>query len=143
MSVEADKVNTSVSTSISKLNDNFFIKKLIDGSSNLNDEASPLKDNFTISAGNFEQLQLDLYLQYIIIYLIIILLVFLIMKNLSKRNIKLEILSNIPMLQALFLNLFKWWGKTNTIWVYLILINILICMIISAWSLHIIVNNIY
>lgn len=139
--IEANKLNNSISTSISKANDNPLIKKLVDGSSDSDNMVSLVKDNFTISAKNVEQLQLDLYLQYVIIYLLIILLVFLIMKKISEHDIKLEFLKNIPLIQGIFFKLFKWWGKTNIIWVYLILINILVCMMISAWSLHLIINN--
>ncbi len=87
--MEVDKINSNVSTSISKSNENPFINKLIDGSSDSN-VVSSIKDHFIISAKNVEQLQLDLYLQYVIIYLLIILLVFLIMKKLSEYNLKLE-----------------------------------------------------
>jgi large-conductance mechanosensitive channel len=67
-----------------------------------------MKDNFTISVKDVEQLQLDLFLQYVIIYLLIILLVFLIMKKISEHDIKLEFLKNKPLLQGLLLlKLFK------------------------------------
>jgi hypothetical protein len=105
--IEGNKVNSSVSTTISKLNENPFIKKLIDGSSDSNLASSSTKDNFTISTKSVEQLQLDLYLQYAIIYLLIILLVFLIMKKLSEYDVKLEFLNKIPLLQNIFLRLFE------------------------------------
>ena len=66
-----------------------------------------MKDNFTISVKDVEQLQLDLFLQYVIIYLLIILLVFLIMKKISEHDIKLKFIKNIPLLQGLLLKLFK------------------------------------
>src|SRR3979411_765075 len=105
--IEANKLNNSISTSISKVNDNPLVKKLVDGSSDSDNMVSLVKDNFTISAKNVEQLQLDLYLQYVIIYLLIILLVFLIMKKISEHDIKLKFIKNIPLLQGLLLKLFK------------------------------------
>jgi hypothetical protein len=63
------------------------------------------------------------------------------MKKLSEYDVKLEFLNKIPLLQNIFLRLFEWWGKTNIIWVYFILINILICMIISAWSINLVINS--
>src|SRR3981189_2890573 len=58
--IEANKLNNSISTSISKVNDNPLVKKLVDGSSDSDNMVSLVKDNFTISAKNVEQLQLDL-----------------------------------------------------------------------------------
>lgn len=82
MVVEADKVNGSISTTVSKSNESPFIYKLTDGYSDSH-IVSSIKDYFIIPTKSVEQLQLDLYLQDLIIYLLIILLVFLIIKKLS------------------------------------------------------------
>ena len=128
--INADKV--SISTS------NPYIKKLSTESESMEGGS---KDCFNISSLDVEQLQLDFYLQIVIIYLLIILFVFLIMKSISDRDLKLEFLNKLPFIQTLLLKVFKWWGNTNVIWVYTILITVLISMIISAWSIYIILNN--
>ena len=48
--IEANKLNNSIFIFVSKVNDNPLIKKLVNGSSDLDNMISLAKDNFTISA---------------------------------------------------------------------------------------------
>lgn len=153
LNVNADKLNTNVDNINNNVNNvntkveafksnnivnNYYIDKLVSDSESGN---NPNNNNFNISAIDVEQLQLDFYLQVVIIYLLIILLMFLIMKSLSDRGLKMEFLNKLPFIQSLVLKLFKWWGKTNIIWVYIILIIVLVGLTISAWSILIILHN--
>jgi hypothetical protein len=142
ITAEAEKVNSSVGISESNYNDPYISKSAIDY---LESNGGNSDNNFIISSLDVEQLQLDFYLHLIIIYLLIILFVFLIMKNFGEHVPKFEFINKLPWgnhIQILLIKIIKWWSKTNILWIYVILVNILICMIISAWSIFIILNNI-
>lgn len=70
---------------------------------------------------------------------------FIVMKNISKRNLNFENIGKLPFaghLQILLVKLFNWWNKTNDVWIYLILIVVFISLMISAWSIYVIIGNI-
>ena len=142
LNVKVDKINSSVTASSSnnKIDDLYPAKSVIEPG----DSSGGNIDGSIISSLDIEQLQLDFYLHIVIIYLLVLVLVFLVMKSFSKRNLKFEFVKKLPLgdyIQILFIKIFKWWDKTNILWVYLILIAILICMVISLWSISIILNN--
>lgn len=96
--ISVDNVSAKVSTS----NTNPFIKKLTESGDN---EGS--QDLFNISSLDVGQLQLDFYLQVLIINLLVILFIFLIMKSISDREIKFKFLDKSPFIQRLLIKLFK------------------------------------
>jgi len=119
-----------------------YIQSLLGGAGKSNGNT----DNFLISALDLEQLHLDFYLHLVILYLLVILFVIMIMKSISKRNLKFEFVQKLPLgpyLQTLLIKLFNWWDKTNDIWIYLILMVVFFSLIISAWSIYIIIGNIH
>ena len=137
ISASIDKLNSNITASSNK--NNYVINKFIDDSSNSNNNYN------MISSLDIEQLQLDFYLQIAIIYLVLLVVVFLIMKNISHLNLEFKFLEKLlygKYIQSIMIKLFKWWGKASNIWVYIILINILICLIISTWSIYIILGHI-
>ena len=140
LNLKAEQLNTVIGTSNSSNNDT--INKFVEGAGKSNGNT----DNFLISALDLEQLHLDFYLHLVILYLLVILFVIMIMKSISKRNLKFEFVQKLPFgpyLQTLLLKLFNWWDKTNDIWIYLILIVVFFSLIISAWSIYIIIGNIH
>jgi len=137
INIKAEGINTTVDAS----KDNEFINKLVQSNNN-NDGDS----NHIISLLDIEQLQLDYYLHLIMIYLFIILFVIIIMKAISKRNFKFKYALKLPKgvyIQELLIKIFKWWDKTNDFWLYSILICLFISLIVSAWSIGIIIDNIH
>lgn len=67
------------------------------------------------------------------------------MKNISKRNLNFTLLLKLPFghhLQIILIKLLNWWNKTNDIWIYLILAVVFFSLIISSWSIYIIIGNI-
>jgi hypothetical protein len=67
------------------------------------------------------------------------------MKSISQYKWKLKFFKKLPFgnnIQLLLLKLISWWDKTNIIWVYVLLIAIFISILISTWSIYIIINNI-
>ena len=140
LNIKADKISSIINSTSSKdsKNNNPYINKL------LSDYDSNNNNDSYISSLNIEQLQLDLYLHLVIIYLIKIVIIFLIMKSLTEREIKFYFIIKYykgEYLQALLIKIFKWWKNANIVSVYLILINVLICINISAWSIYIILNH--
>ncbi len=143
LNVKVDKLNSSVtasSPSSNKIDELYPAKSVIEpGDSIVGD-----RDGSIISSLDIEQLQLDFYLHIVIIYLLVLVFVFIIMKNFSKRGLNFEFVKKLPLgdyIQIIFIKIFKWWDKTNILWIYLILIAILICMVISLWSISIILSN--
>ena len=141
LNLKAENLSTTISASNSN-NSNDIINKFIGGVGKSNDNNT----DFVISSLDLEQLQLDFYLHLVMLYLFIILFMIIIMKYISKRNYKFEFILKLPYgeyIQIIFIKLFNWWDKTNDIWIYLILSTVFISLIISAWSIYIIINNIH
>ena len=138
LNLRAENLSTTVDAS--KYNNS--INKFIEGIGKPNNDNT----DFVISSLDLEQLNLDFYLHLVMLYLFVILFVIVIMKNISKRNLKFEFVRKLPFgdyLQILLIKLFNWWDKTNDVWIYLILITVFISLIISAWSIYIIISNIH
>lgn len=101
LSMNADKVNTTISASKLNVNDSCINKLVADGNG---------ADIFSISSLDIEQLQLDLYLHMIILYLFLLVFMFFLMKNISKRRLKFEFLEKLPFgsfIQTLLIKLFN------------------------------------
>ncbi len=136
INIKAENINTTVTGTNNDLTRNLV-------QSNNSEENS--KD-LLISLLDVEQLQLDFYLHIIMLYLFTILFVIIIMKFLSKKDTNFEFVLKLPFgnfIQKFLIIVFKWWDKTNDFWIYSILISIFISLIISAWSIDIIINNIH
>ncbi len=142
MNIEIEKINSSIGLSKNPNNGKTDINKFLPDSSASLQDSNGVSDISNISPLDLEQLQLEFYSHILIIYLLIIVFVFLLMKSLSSMNFKFEFLNNIPFLKRLLLKVMHWWGKTSIIWVYMIIISILISIIISTWSIYIILNNV-
>jgi len=67
------------------------------------------------------------------------------MKAISEKELKLDYIKKLPLanyIEPLLIKIFNIWKKTNVIWIYILLITIIICLIISIWSIAIIIKNI-
>lgn len=83
-------------------------------------------------------------MQNIILYLLIILLVFLIMISVNEKGFNLSYIKALPFGKytvKIIEIIIKLWSKTSTMWIYVILGFIILCMLISIWSLSLIVNH--
>ena len=135
MNIKIDNVNTTITGT----SDNNITKNLVPANNNNNDD-------HLISVLDIEQLQLDYYLHIIMLYLFIILFLIIIMKIISKKNYSFEFALKLPygnLIQKSLIAIFKWWDRTNDFWIYSILVTIFISLIISAWSIGIIIDNIH
>ncbi len=132
-----DKINSSVTASPSNNKSN-LISTLVEGSNDSNHYN-------IISSLDIEQLQLIFYLDLILIYLLILAIMFLLMKYISTLNFKFDYLLKLPygyLMQKLTKKLLEWWGLTSTLLVYIILINVLIWLSVSAWGIYVILSHI-
>jgi hypothetical protein len=67
------------------------------------------------------------------------------MKAISEKDLKLDYLKKLPWanyIEPLLIKILDIWKKTNIIWIYILLVTIIICLIISIWSIGIILKNI-
>lgn len=140
INLKAKNISNIISASKSN-SSNDTINKFVEGVGKSNGDTG----NYVISSLDLEQLQLDFYLHLVILYLLVVLFMFIVMKNISKRNLNFEFRGKLPFashLQILLVKLFNWWNKTNDVWIYLILIVVFISLMISAWSIYVIIGNI-
>jgi hypothetical protein len=137
LDIKVDKINANISPNK---------KSLLPENISKQDNSNNLEDNMhNISELDLEQLKLDYYLQLVILYLLLIILVFLIMKAISEKDLKLDYLKKLPWanyIEPLLIKILDIWKKTNIIWIYILLVTIIICLIISIWSIGIILKNI-
>jgi hypothetical protein len=138
LDIKVDKLNTNISANKKSL--------LAENISKQDNSSNPEDNNlYNISELDLEQLRLDYYLQLVILYLLILVLMFLIMKVISEKDFKLHFIKKLPWanyIEPLLIKILNIWKKTNIIWIYIILVTIIICLIISIWSISIILNNI-
>jgi hypothetical protein len=135
LDIKVDKINTDLSVSKKS-----FLSENI---SNQNNNTEDVMHN--ISNLDLEQLKLDYYLQLTLLYLLILVLIFLIMKAISEKDLKSDYIKKLPLanyIEPLLIKILNIWRKTNIIWIYILLITIIICLIISIWSIAIIIKNI-
>lgn len=67
------------------------------------------------------------------------------MKNISKSDMKFDLVKKWPManyIQYMLIYIFKLWKTTTDISIYIGLLFIISNIIISRWSLYVIINNI-
>lgn len=138
ISMSAEKV--SGNGSVSPKN-NFVWENFLNNNSNIYEN----KTIYNISRLDVEQLQLDYHLQIIILYLLILVLIFLVIKFISDKNLKSNYIEKLPLnkfIKNIFTKIIKLWGNTSIVWVYILLKAVIICMVISIWSISIILSNI-
>ena len=131
-----DKINVKASSSQSTKNNLIC---------DITDKYNDLDSYNTISSVDIEQLQLDYYLHIILIYLIVIVIVILVMRDLSRLNLNFVFVTKLPygiLIKNILQKLLNWWSKTSNIWLYIILVNVLICLIISCICIYVILGNI-
>ena len=111
---------------------------MIDQSGNSN------HDYNIISSLDIEQLQLNFYMNLMIMFLVIMTIMFLTMKYISSLNMKFDFLLKLPYgksIQSLFIKLLNLWSLTSIILIYIILIVILINVGISTLAIYVIFIN--
>ena len=114
ISIQADKVKTNAALSTSSKDvdsDNYPAKSILETCDSIGD-----KDYYIISSLYVSQLHLDFYLHLITLYLLIMVILFLIMKNISKSDLRFDLVKKGPMgnyIQYILIYIFKLWKKNN------------------------------
>ena len=142
IAIQADRVKTNTALSSSSKDvpsDNYPAKSILEASDSIENK------NYIISSLDVSQLHLDFYLHLITLYLLILVILFLIMKNISISDMKFDLVKKWPMgnyVHYMLIYIFKFWKKTTDIWIYIGLFFIISNIIISTWSLYVVINNI-
>jgi len=106
IAIQADRVKTNAALSSSSKDvpsDNYPAKSILEASDSIGD-----KDYYIISSLDVSQLHLDFYLHLITLYLLILVILFLIMKNISKSDMKFDLVKKMTYgkLYSIYINIY-------------------------------------